>query len=84
MGVDDPHKLDFASGVRQQLRLQLFARGAAGAIERGLAAAVAVARAQARRLLSIERRKRIRRAVNRLFAAVPIAGAGARRDRRRT
>jgi CelD/BcsL family acetyltransferase involved in cellulose biosynthesis len=60
LGVDDPHKLDFASGVRQQLRLQLFSGGAAGAMERGLAAAVAVARAEARRRLSLERRKRIR------------------------
>jgi CelD/BcsL family acetyltransferase involved in cellulose biosynthesis len=79
LGVDDPHKLEFASGVRQQLRLQLFSGGAAGAMERGLAAAVAVARAEARRRLSLERRKQIRRALKGAIAAAPIA-TGARRD----
>jgi hypothetical protein len=83
LGVDDPHKLDFASGVRQTLRLQLFSGGAAGAMERGLAAAVAVARAEARRRLSLERRKQVRRALKGVIAAAPIATA-ARRDGGRT
>jgi CelD/BcsL family acetyltransferase involved in cellulose biosynthesis len=64
-GAEDSHKLDFASGVRHLLRLQLFAGGAAGAMERGLAAAVSAARGEARRRLSEEKRKRIRRALTR-------------------
>jgi CelD/BcsL family acetyltransferase involved in cellulose biosynthesis len=72
-----PHKLLFASGVRQLLRVQLFSGSPAGVLERGLATAVSMARVQTRRRLPDERRKQIRRAlgVDRVRAAGPDESA---------
>jgi CelD/BcsL family acetyltransferase involved in cellulose biosynthesis len=81
-GQDEPHKLEFASGVRRQLHLQLFSRGVAGGVERGLAAAVSVANAEARRRLSRERRQQIRRVLHRVSAAVPSSIPARRADGR--
>jgi CelD/BcsL family acetyltransferase involved in cellulose biosynthesis len=73
-GEADPHKLDFASGVREQLRLQLFSGGPAGALDHGMATAVHTARAEAVRRLSPETRRRVARTFDWVRAAVPGAG----------
>jgi CelD/BcsL family acetyltransferase involved in cellulose biosynthesis len=79
LGEDDLHKADFVTGVHRQLRLQLFAGSPVGAVERGLAAAVSVARAEARRRVPTDRRRGIRRAVQRVIGAgtgAPDRGTG--------
>jgi CelD/BcsL family acetyltransferase involved in cellulose biosynthesis len=77
-----PHKLDFASGVRQLLRLQLFSGGATGVLERGLATALSTARERTRRRLSEERRTQIRRAlgIDRVRPAAPTEPSMPRDD----
>jgi CelD/BcsL family acetyltransferase involved in cellulose biosynthesis len=66
LGEDEPYKLEFATGVREQVRLRLFARGVVGRVERGSAVAVSGLRAEARRRLSPEARRRILASVDRL------------------
>jgi CelD/BcsL family acetyltransferase involved in cellulose biosynthesis len=66
LGEDDQYKVELSSGIRDQVRLQLFSRSAAGAIDRGLATAVSAARAEARRRLTPDTRRRIVVTLNKL------------------
>lgn len=59
LGEDEPFKREFSTGVRQQVRVRLFAGGVAGRAGRGLATAVGEARVQARRRLPQGVRQRL-------------------------
>ena len=74
LGEDDRYKRDFATGVRDQLRLQFYAPGVLGRADRALADGVAAARAEARRRLPPETRHRIGVSAGRLRARLPIRG----------
>ena len=59
LGEDERYKLEFATGLHEQVRLQVFPKGVVGALERQGAMAVVRARAEARGRLSPQVRRRI-------------------------
>lgn len=60
-GEDEPHKLEFATGVHEQLKISMFSTGLVGSAAWLQSVAIDRLRAQARRHLSASTRKRVTR-----------------------